>query len=657
MFNNFSGSGIAWSVSRYGLELGHAVDTKRPVHLRLPWLESGVHILGPTGSGKTRLLLHLFAQLSTLPKSTVVLFNPKGKLGAMARDFVIGHGLTGRLSVFDPSDPDLLPGFNPLRRNGLSVATQAKAVREAILAGHGQTNLDRTQQLARHLLLALYVALERGLTLLEAATLLRSRSLLRAALLADIADPVVRDAMDHFHRQRPERQDELAASTLARLEAALTDPLLRRILTEPGGLDLGEVIRGHRILIVDIRQYQPFRPTDVKFLGRLLLNDLLAHVFERPGKVDPVYLLIDEVEMFATEDLCRAFDQGRELGLRTIVSHQHLDQLTLEDGDLRLRSSVMTDARTKIVFGGLPVSQLRELIPDLYLGEFNPLAVKDELTSLECEPVETVRASYTLSSGGSRAHTKTQSSGHTEGDTRSVAHALARSRGRSQSVSIGHSVSAGEGDFATSGSGVGTSASTTVQPDGTVVSSDALSQIVQTGNGHSSVTTTTDSETQTRGLSDAFTEGETWMQSRSAADTTGESAAHSIAQSSSLAVTLTPFHEYRKRRVTSSRTFWTEQEFLTERIKAVLGLPRGSFVVKVPTKLAVQVCAPFVPEPRVGAALNATARARLAMLLSYMRPDIPIPASTRLVEYEHGSNGGDDHTTTVPRRRSSRRRP
>jgi hypothetical protein len=632
MINNSSSAGIGWVVGRHGLELGNAVDTRQRVRLGLPWLDSGVHILGPTGSGKTRLLLHLFAQLSTLPKSTVVLFNPKGRLGAMARDFAISHGLTGRLSVFDPSDPELLPGFNPLRRNGLSVATQAKAVREAILAGHGQTDIDRTQQLARHLLLALYVALERGLTLLEAATLLRSRSLLRAALLSDVVDPVVRDALDHFHRQRPERQDELAASTLARLEAALTDPLLRRILTEPGGLDLGEIIREHRILIVDIRQYQPFRPTDVKFLGRLLLNDLLAHVFERPVNADPVYLLIDEVEMFATEDLCRAFDQGRELGLRTIVAHQHLDQLSLEDGDERLRSSVMTDARTKIVFGGLPVPQLRELIPDLYLGEFNPLAVKDELTTLECEPVETVRAVLAFGVGGGKS--ATSGANETKGET----NALALSRAEALTTMRGTAHSSGYADSAFGGH------STTVLPTGEVMISDTTSG----GGGTSDVT----SESLLSGATETEARTTTWTTSQ----TYGESRSTGTNNSVSATVTLTPFHEYRKRRVPSSRTFWTEQEFLTERIKDVSGLPRGSFVVKVPTKPAVRVRAPFVPEPRVRAAMLAAARTRLASLLSYVPPAIPIPSHTHLVEYKHTPNGDDDHATTVPRRRSARRR-
>jgi len=644
---------LRYLVERDGLLLGMLPGSNRPVHLGLERLATGVHVIGPSESGKTRALLAIVEQLAVLDVP-VFIFNPKGALGAMVRDFCIDQGLVDRLRLFDPSDPELLPGFDPLRPNGLSIATQAKAVRDALLAGHGQTDFDNTQQLARHLFLALYTARELCLTLVEAASILRAGSRLRRRSLSELTDPFMREALEHFDRLRPERQDQLAASTLARLETATTDPLLRRIFTQPNCLDVGELIRCRNIFVADIRQCQPLRPADVKFLGRLLINDVLAHVFARPERDPvPVYLIIDEAELFATEDLCRAFDQGRELGLRTIIAHQHLEQLTLEGGDRRLRVSVDTDLRTKIVFGGLPVSQLEELVPDLFLDQFDPLAVKAELTTLECEPVETMRASFTLSSGGSTGRTQTQSSGHTEGDARSVAHTLAWSRGRSQSRSIGHSVSTGEGEFATSGNGAGMTSSTTVLPDGTVVSSDALSQIMQTGSGQSFVTTATDSESQTQGVSEAFTEGETWSQSRSAARTTGESAAHSVARNSSFAVTLQPFHEYRKRRVPSSRTFWTEQEFLTERVKDLRKLPCRFFVLKVPTKQAVCVRTPSVAEPEVEAAALAAARAHLASFVSYSGP--PVPATdVRLVDYKQLPNGEDDHTITVPRRRAPR---
>ena len=632
MLRLFSPHAIAWSVRRNGLHLGTTPPSGGPTRLNLKWLETGVHMVGPTGTGKTRLLLHLFRQLVTLPRATVILLNPKGAIGRMARDLCIQLGFVRRLRVFDPSDQELLPGFNPLRPNGLPIATQAKAVRDALLAGHGQTDIDKTRQLARHMLLCLYAARECGLTLVEAACLLRAGSRLRPRVVATLADPEIREALEHFHRQVPQRQDQLAASTLACLETATMDPLLRDILTRSNALDLADLMANNGILIADIRQGQPLRPNDVKFLGRLLLNDILAHVFERGIEhPDPVYLLIDEVEMFATEDLCRAFDLAREPGLRTIIAHQHLEQLQLEGGDRRLRVSVDTDLRTKIVFGGLPSAQLHELVPDLFLERWDPCIVKDEITSLEVEPVETTRRSYTFTTGHSRGHTSTDSEATTASSGRSVAHSLAAGRAiahmlgtaqsRHRSHTQSHGLAMSEGDFTSHGSGAGMNSATTVLPDGQIISTDTASHVDQAASGTSFGTTTMEGEAVTEGESEArsesetwtknYTESDTWAQNVGEARTLGKSTGHSTGTNVATSVTTQPFHELRKRRVPSSRTFLSYDEFTLECIKLMRGLPQGSFLVKVPGKAPVMVRAPFVPVPKVRARDMAAARARL----------------------------------------------
>ncbi len=52
-------------------------------------------------------------------------------------------------------------------------------------------------------------------------------------------------------------------------------------------------------------------PDDVRTLGRLILNNLLAHVFARQAaERSPVFLVIDEVQEFATEDLAEALTRA-----------------------------------------------------------------------------------------------------------------------------------------------------------------------------------------------------------------------------------------------------------------------------------------------------------------------------------------------------------
>src|SRR5262245_8378264 len=103
---------------RRGLHLGTDLETRTPLWLDDRWLRTGVHILGRTGSGKTRLALDFFAQLAADDTGATVLISPKGDLAPMARDYAIAHGLAKRLVVFDPADRTNIVGYNPLKPNG-----------------------------------------------------------------------------------------------------------------------------------------------------------------------------------------------------------------------------------------------------------------------------------------------------------------------------------------------------------------------------------------------------------------------------------------------------------------------------------------------------------------------------------------------------------
>ena len=76
------------------LFLGREVKTGEPISLGRKWFETHLHVLGPPGSGKTRLLLWIFEYLAQIPSATIILINPKGDLARMARDWAVGHGLS-----------------------------------------------------------------------------------------------------------------------------------------------------------------------------------------------------------------------------------------------------------------------------------------------------------------------------------------------------------------------------------------------------------------------------------------------------------------------------------------------------------------------------------------------------------------------------------
>jgi hypothetical protein len=481
--------------------------------------------------------------------------------------------------LFDPGEERVTIGYNPLAPNGLAVATHAKAVREAIRAGWGQASFDQTAQLARLLFLVLAVARELGLTLVDAVQLIRPRSALRRRSLRDLSCGPLRDALAYFDSLSESRQEELAASTLARLEPFAFDEVIRRIVVQQKrALRLDEVIEGRKILLINLEQFRPLRTDDVKLLGRLLVNDILAHVFARPkGRRSPVYLFLDEVQTIATQDLTTTLDQGRELGLHCLMAHQFPDQLLEEDQSGRLRSSVMNCARTKILFGGLSVAALEELAKEFFTDEFDPYAIKDEIRHLELEPIESRR----LIVGGSLSFGQSSSTSTGESNSQSYQKGWSHSEGESHSSSSSVTSGSSTSDF--SGSGMGT----IVSPDGNVI---------QTLNDTSgSGETFTESSTETFGT----TRSEVNSESESRGTQFGEQRGRSKGKNFGLSIngTWVPFYEYRKRQVVTSRTFVTEEEFLTVALQKLHLQPKGHFALKVPGKRAAFLRAPRVIEP------------------------------------------------------------
>src|SRR5229473_607047 len=92
-------------VKRNSIFIGTDTTTNEKLYLALNWLQQkSVHVMGPPGEGKTRLLLWLFQCLCLLRNACVILVNPKGSLARMSRDWVLSNGFTNRLVWFDPGD-------------------------------------------------------------------------------------------------------------------------------------------------------------------------------------------------------------------------------------------------------------------------------------------------------------------------------------------------------------------------------------------------------------------------------------------------------------------------------------------------------------------------------------------------------------------------
>jgi hypothetical protein len=600
-----------WIARRRGIRMGTDCADDVALYLKLSRFETHLHCIGPPGCGKSRLLFGLFQNLCGVPGATVILVNPKGRLARMCRDWMIERRLVSRLVWFDPGDPQATAGYNPLTPNTLPIASHAKAVRESIRSAWGQAAFDQTPQLARCLFLALALARSQGWGLVEALNILRPDSRIRRSLLDSVIDPVLRESLAYFHNLKATRQEELAASSLARLEAFVGDETIRRVITHTPALDLSEVIRAGRVLIVNLEIGRPLRIDDVRMLGRFFVNDILNHVFERPeGERGPVFLICDEAQLFATTDLCSALDMGRELGLHCILAHQHLGQLRDEERTGYLYHSVMTCARTKAIFGGLSVEDLEVLTKETMIDQFDPMAVKDEITSLELDPIETSRLvfSYSVATGRTSGETQTKTKGRSHGTFETSGTSVGFGTARSS----GHS----------SGMFAGASAAEVVLASGDVTIGTTESCGETSGDFSSESTMDTESSSQASGVQESASESES----------RGTNSGMNTGMNTGVAIV--PFYEYNKRRVVSSRTFVSQEEFLTARLQEIKAQPQAHFVLKTDGHPAIFCKAPFVGDPRISNRRRGEALARIFSEAFYLPAPPPVRAAIAAVSYQ-----------------------
>jgi len=659
MINSYS---AGYELQEKGIPLGKNLATGEEVFLDLDLLKTHLHVIGPTGTGKTRFLLHLSKYLMQIPRATFIQIDFKGDLHELTRDYCISAGLAKRLVIFDPQNQEAVCGYNPLRPNGLPLGTHAKAVREGIEAAWGQNALDfaMTPQLHRFLYLTLYAVRELELTLVEALELLRPGSEVRKAIIPRIRDPYVKSALVYFDSLQERRQEEIAASSVARLEGFCLDRHIRQIFApQQRSLDLAAVMRNHQILLVNLGKGRAaLRRDDASLLGKLIVNDVVNHAFERePQRRTPCYLMSDEFQNAATPDFASCLDEGRGLETHCVLSHQFLAQIQQEERSGYLYHSVMNDCRTRVCFGGSAPEDLEVLVPRMFLGELNPWALKDELVAPVFAPVESTRVVRTTQRGRSRIesisypYTEGESESESEGEGTSVgttrsreetvsqAHTHEKSRGRFQawgasdttsdawsesdmkSNHISDTEGEGNGYAGQSGSNfsygsrgnwaIGWQGGSSWHQESSRASmrgtSDGHASTVGGGNAHTDSANWGEQEGEsdgvTRGRSSAVGEAETVSfqknasRTRGTTITRGETPSLSEGESGSESESVVPFHEYHERSIISSRTFLSLEEqklLLAQKLEAQ---PQAHCVIKAPGEQALFLKLPQIETP------------------------------------------------------------
>lgn len=306
-----------------------------------------LHVLGPTGVGKSTLLLNLICQDMAAGRGVVVI-EPKHDLISAVLQRVPANR-RGDVVVLDPTDEAQPVGINPLATHGRSpelVADQLLAVFHNLYAAHWG---PRTQDILHASLLTL--AQRPGMTL-AALPLLLTDAGFRRRIVGQINDPLALGPFwAGFEAWSDQERTAAISPVMNKLRPFLLRPQLRRVIgTARPRFDIRQVFTNRRILLVDLSKGH-LGPEAAALLGSLVVAQLWQATQERsaidPARRHPVMVFIDEFQdyLHLPTDLGDALAAARGLGVGLTLAHQHLHQL-----EPAMRSAVLSNARARVCF-------------------------------------------------------------------------------------------------------------------------------------------------------------------------------------------------------------------------------------------------------------------------------------------------------------------
>jgi type IV secretory pathway TraG/TraD family ATPase VirD4 len=310
-----------------------------------------MHVIGPTGTGKSTFLGHLVLQDIKAGRG-VVLIDPKNDLvDAITERFPASR--VDDLIVLDASEISAPIGFNPLavgsdeHERELAVDRVLHVIHEIYAAFWG----PRTDDVLRGALLTLVqVRAPDGspLTLCEVESLLTNAVFRRAIWRQSIPDRL-RPFWNWYERLKPAEQASVIGPVLNKLRSFTDRTALRLMLGQADGLDLSEVLNKGQVLLVNLAKGRLGEET-APLIGSLFVAALWQAVLKRaylPASArQPVMLYIDEfqdvLKLGAVSDM---LDQARGYGVGLNLAHQYLHQLPRD-----VAHAVLGTARNQVIF-------------------------------------------------------------------------------------------------------------------------------------------------------------------------------------------------------------------------------------------------------------------------------------------------------------------
>lgn len=332
------------SVPRKGRIIGvsNFPGNERPIAIGFEDVRKHIHVVGPSGVGKSTLLANMMKQDMEAGYGVILIEN-KGDLFESGLSYVPKTRL-GDVIVLDVNDKRRPVGFNILQQGDpMIVVDELVALFERLYQGASSV---WTREVLYHALRTL--ATDPRLTFVDLAALLVPMTSDEIKwgdkLKRSLKDKELRNFWQRFDNQPRAAQDRITQPVMDRIWQLNARPEVRNIIGQSdSSFQMADVFRENKILLVNLTGLP--RQT-ASLLGTLLMNAVWDGVKAvKPKK--PTYLYLDEFQDFVDLpiDPEELLTKARSFGLGMTLAHQHLAQLPNE-----LKSAVMANARSKIVF-------------------------------------------------------------------------------------------------------------------------------------------------------------------------------------------------------------------------------------------------------------------------------------------------------------------
>ncbi|WP_280272827.1 type IV secretory system conjugative DNA transfer family protein [Nocardia wallacei] len=334
--------------------------SRRPVAVRVTDARHHLHILGPTGVGKSTLLARMILADADAGRGLIVI-DPKGDLvtDVLAR---LPRRLADRVVLFDADSKAPPPCVNPLDIGRTGQAGLDLAVDNLVTVFHrvfAQWWGPRTDDIMRASLLTLCA--QPGTPTLEDLPRLLTEPAFRARVTRTTTDPVLRGFWEGYETLSDAGRAQVIGPLLNKLRAFLLRSFVRAAIAGgPSTVEFGDVLDQGGICLARLPKGSLGEETS-RLVGSLLVarawQAATARARRPAADRADASLVLDEAHNFLNlstpvEDMLA---EARGLHLSLLLAHQNLAQLPKE-----LRDGISANARNKIVFAVSP-DDAREL--------------------------------------------------------------------------------------------------------------------------------------------------------------------------------------------------------------------------------------------------------------------------------------------------------